>query len=915
MISFHTPRAHAVCRAALFALLALASTRAVLAQQGSGTPAPTQTVAPVIAPAPVVAPTAQAGTVDANGNMQPAGSVLPATTAPAARTATAALPPTTAVRPPFPLAPEKAQPLRVPRFETPPTIDGKLDDAVWRTAAVFSEFYQIGPGDNIAPSMPTEAYIGYDAHFLYFAFHCYDDPTKVRATVARRDNVFGEDNMRVYLDTFNDKRKAYIFGWNPLGVQQDGITNEGGSTDYSVDIVMESKGTLTADGYTIEVAIPFKSLRYEAGKDKPWGIHVWRNIDRFNDEVDSWMPISRDNSGLLNQEGHITGLEGVSTERTIELIPSLTVSETGKRARSYIPGGPERFVNQPIELDAGLTAKFGVSPTMTLDLALNPDFAQVEADQLVVTTNQRFPIFYPERRPFFLEGIEIFQTPITAVHTRAIVDPDAAVKLTGRRGPNTYGVMLASDNGPGNFTLDDRDNLTASYQQCLSRNKLTPGVCADPHRLFDKNAYIGVLRLKRNVGRENSVGLIATSYNFIEKHNQLFGLDGRFRLDPKTTITFQTLGSTARNFFRDADLGSTNYRTGNGLAYSLDATRQGRNFTAEFYGEGYTKDYRADVGFVGRTNTNFNSLFLGWNSTPKPKARLVSWNAHNFTHIDYDFQRRMQIWESEFAGQLALQGNMYVGGGNEYAYERLFEEEFGPHRQAAHDGVPFRPGAFAGNDDERSSAKNHYFLNGNWRPSKKYGFASNFVYRDGHFDLDFGGGRRFPRVSPAAVAQRAAQAAGLCRITEEQPVLPSGCLTPALDPGPGGLIQLSVSLAYQPTNALRSTLDYTKNRLRRYDTDLVAFDVNNFSWRTTYQFTRFMFARARLDYETLPRRLRGQFLFGYTPSPGTALYIGYNDDANISGFSSLTGQLQPGFRRNGRTFFIKMSYLFRKSFG
>ncbi len=893
--SSHTARTirHRAHSTTLFMLLLLAVSAS--AQQTTG-PAPA--VAP---PAPTNTNATQSGTVDANGNLQPAGSVVPTTAGLAGRGESGALPPT-AVRPPFPLAAEKAQALRVPRFETPPVIDGKLDDAAWLTAAAFREFYQTNPGDNIAPSMPTEAFIGYDARFLYLAFHCYDDPTKVRASVARRDNVFGEDNVRVFLDTFNDQRKAYILGWNPFGVQQDGITTEGGGTDYSVDIVMTSKGLLTADGYTIEVAIPFKSLRYEAGKDKLWGIHVWRNIDRFNDEIDSWMPLSRDKSGTLNQEGHITGLEGVSTERTLELIPSLTVSETGRLVRSLPPAvlratpglvDQGRFVNEPIKLDPGLTAKFGISPTMTLDFALNPDFAQVEADQLVVTTNQRFPIFFPERRPFFLEGVEIFRTPLQAVNTRAIVDPDLAVKLTGRRGRNTYGVLLASDNGPGSFIGDER--LSAANQPFL-----------------DKNAYIGVLRLKRDVGRENSIGVLATTYNFIQKHNQLLGIDGRFRLDPKTTLTFAVLGSTARNFFFDADLGDDLYRTGNGLAYSFDATRQGRNFTAEFYGEGYSKDYRADVGFVGRTNTNFSSTFLGWNSTPKPKAKLISWNAHNFTHIDYDFQRRMQIWESEFAGQLAFQGNKFFGGGYEYAYERLFEEEFGPHREAAHDGEPFRPGAFAGDDDERSSSKNHYFLNGSWRPSKKYSLASNFVYRDGHFDLDFGAGRRFPRVSPGAIAQRAAQAAGLC--SGPSALRPAVCSAP-LDPGPGGLVQLGVSAAFQPTNALSTTLNYTKNRLRRYDSNLVAFDVNLLSWRTTYQFTRFAFARVRLDYESLPRRLRGQFLFGYTPNPGTALYIGYNDDANLNGFSPVNSQLQPGFRRNGRTFFIKMSYLFRRSFG
>src|SRR5207249_5601232 len=168
-------------------------------------------------------------------------------------------------------------------------------------------------------------------------------------------------NVRVFLDTFNDQRRAYILGWNPLGIQQDGIVTEGSGWDFSVDIVMESKGMLTSDGWTVEVAIPFKSLRYEAGKGKLWGIHIWRQIKHVNGEQDSWMPISKDQSGLLSQAGHITGLEGISTERTLELIPSLTLSETGKRKRpitaaQIAQGG--RFVNEPIKFDLGLTGKY-----------------------------------------------------------------------------------------------------------------------------------------------------------------------------------------------------------------------------------------------------------------------------------------------------------------------------------------------------------------------------------------------------------------------------------------------------------------------------------------------------------------------------------------------------------------------------
>ena len=793
------------------------------------------------------------------------------------------------------LPPEKAAPVRIPRAERPPVIDGKMDEDIWRSAAVLKDFYQTSPGDNIAPSQATEVYMTYDARNLYIAFHAHDEPGKVRATVAKRDDVLNnEDSVRVLLDTFNDRRKAYVLAFNPLGVQQDGIRTEGQGVDFSFDIVMESKGALTNDGYMVEVAIPFKSLKYESGKDKQWGLQIFRQIQRFNNETDSWMPISRDINGLLNQAGHITGLENISTERTIDLIPSLTLSEDGRRVRSVAPGSappgfvdPGRFVNGPVKFDPGFTGKFAISPTMTLDLALNPDFAQVEADQLVVTTNQRFPIFFPERRPFFLEGIEIFQTQLGVVNTRTIVDPDIALKLTGRRGPNTYGILVASDNGPGNFSEDDR---TLAIQ---AEERRQPGQPQGNIRFLDKNSFIGVFRLNRNIGQESTIGAIATTSEFKERHNQTGGVDGRFKLDPQTTVSFSLLGTNSRRSFFDPEFGGNQLRDGRGMGYTAAYAHSGRNFGYEYYSEGRTNDYRADVGFTSRTNTNFHSLFTGYNTTPKPKATLINWHVHNFSFISHDFQGRSQAWESETNFQFFFQKQFNIGGAYEYAYERLIEEEFGRKRLPAQNGAAARTGAFAGESSERSSRKNHYFLFGGYRPSKKYSVNWRAVYRDGHFDFDFGAGRRFPRVSPGALLDPGAP----------------------LDPGPGGLFEFRGSLAYQPTNALRTTLDYTKNRLRRYDTNLVAFDVNLISWRTTYQFSRFLFARARIDYASVQRRARGQFLLGYTPNPGTAFYAGYNDDANVNTFSPINGQLEPGFRRNGRTFFIKMSYLFRRSFG
>ena len=787
--------------------------------------------------------------------------------------------PTLSQSPAVKLPEEKALPVRVPRFERPPVIDGKLDDEVWKQAAVFKDFYQINPGDNTAPSLPTKAFMGYDSKYLYIAFDCTDEPGKVRATIPKRDDVFGDDTVRVFLDTFNDKRKAYVLAFNPLGVQQDCVRTEGVGPDCDIDIVMESKGTLTPGGYTVEVAVPFKSLRYEAGEDKLWGFQIFRRIHRF-DEEDSWMPISRDKAGLINQAGHITGLEGISTERTLELIPSALISETGRRVRTLPPLAleelpepfdPGRFVNQAPHADLALTAKFSFTPTVVLNFALNPDFAQVEADETVVTANQRFPIFFEEKRPFFLEGKDVFVTPVTVVHTRAIIDPDVAAKLTGKRGRTSFGLLVASDNGPGNFSEEERTDP-----------ELLPSIS----KFIDKNATVGVLRLKRDVGAESSLGLVATTYRFVDRHNNVLGFDGRFKVDKQTTLDFQVLGTTSRRFFRDPDLGRSIYRNGNAIGYSVKYEKAGRNFGYSFDGSGFSRDYRADAGFTRRTNTNSEALSAYYQSTPRPDAALIQWRVQSSAVSNFDWQGRQQGWQVEPQFELIFKRQIRLLGGMINGYERLFEEEFGARR------TPTRPGAFAGDDSERASGLRSFYGLIDATPSKKYSAFLLVTASRGVFDLDFGAGPRFPRVSPAAL------------LDPEAP----------LDPGPGDSLDVEAEVIYQPTEALRTSLKYNKSRLTRRDTRLTAFDENIFALRSVYQFTRFLFARGRVDYSTLDANVRGQFLLGWTPNPGTAFYAGYNDDLNRNGFNPFTGQLEPGFRRNGRVFFIKLSYLIRRSF-
>lgn len=790
------------------------------------------------------------------------------------------------------IPPEKLNPVTIPKISPGIVIDGKIDEEIWKQAAVFKDFYQTYPGDNIAPSKPTEVYMLYDERHLYIAFKCWDEKDKIRATVAKRDEVFGEDNVRVWLDTYNDQRRAYVLGFNPYGIQQDGIFTEGRGSDFSIDIVMESKGVIEDWGWSVEVKVPFKSLRYVAGKGKMWGFNVARNIDRFNDEFNSWLPDDRNVSGVLIKHGKITGFDEIKYERTLEIVPSVTLSETGRRFRVF-PNNPfvsDRFVNQPIRQDIGVTVKYTITPNITLDAAYNPDFAEVEADAPVVSANQRFPIFFQEKRPFFLEGAEIFNTPLQVFYSRTIIDPDIAAKLTGKVNKTSFGFLVASDKAPGNYSEEERNN---------------PNLRPRIDEFLDRNATFGVLRVKQDVGKENNVGFFATYRSFPEQRNFLGGFDGRFKLNDKSIFQFQVVGTTSRRCFFNAEFepllnplqtqrnreicgGSTynGYRTGNGFAYSAQY-----DYTTETFGYvievgGRTKDYRADAGFTRRTNQNFVFGGMRFSSKSKPDAKIIRASWFNGASINYDWSGRSQGAEWFSNLNLQLKGNAFLSFSGGIEYERLFEEEFGLKR------MPSRPesGTFFG-DYERSAVQGSFSVNYNRQFNKKISFGAFFGIDFNSFDFDFGAGPRFPRVSPAALAG-----------------------SDKLDPGVGNEYGFGFGIGWRPTNALRIGFDYNKSILIRKDTDKTAFDSNIATFRATYQFTRFIFVRTRIDYNSIDSNYRGQFLFGWNPSPGKALYIGYNDNFNYGGFNPYTGNYEPGFARNARTFFIRLSYLFRKSF-
>ncbi len=777
------------------------------------------------------------------------------------------------------LPPEKARPISVPKIDLAITIDGRPDEDLWKNAAVFKDFYQTSPGDNIAPSKPTEVLMMYDEKHLYVAFKCWDEKDKVRASVAKRDNVLGEDNVRMWLDTYNDQRRAYVLAFNPFGIQQDGIYTEGRGADFSVDIVMESNGVIEDWGWSVEVKIPFKSLRYSAGKGKMWGFNAARNIDRLNDEFDQWMPDDRQISGFLIKHGKITGLDEIKYERTLEIVPSITISETGQRfaANDPITG---RFVNQPIKQDIGVNLKYSISPNVTLDAAINPDFAEIEADAPVVTANQRFPIFFQEKRPFFLEGADIFQTPLAIFDSRSIIDPDFATKVTGKIGKNSFGFMVASDNAPGNFTEDE--SLQAPNQEFL-----------------DKNALFGVLRVKRDFGKENHVGFFGTYRSFPEQKNFLGSLDARIKINPKLTGQFQAVATSSRRCFFENEFepivdptqaqrnrevcgtgrtavnplnnGTYNeYRTGNALGYyaNLDYYEDRRGWYLEAGGR--TKDFRADAGFTRRTDTNFAFAMYRWSTKSEPKKSIIRTDWRQFTGVDYDWSGRLQNWRVGSNVRMALQRTMFLFFEGGMAHENLYEEEFGLKR------MPTRIGRFAG-DPTRSAWQQYAYGEVGQNFSKQIYYYAWVQYRRNAFDFFF----------PAGNGQ--------------------------INPGPGQSLDAEIYLEYKPINQLRTSVSYRKSRLVRNDNRVRTFDADIVSLKSTYQFSRFIFTRMRLDYDSLRANYAGQLLFGWTPSPGKAFYVGYNDNFNYNGVNPYTGQIDQGFERNSRTFFVRASYLFRKT--
>jgi hypothetical protein len=531
----------------------------------------------------------------------------------------------------------------IPRLTADVTVDGSLADPVWSQAARLTGFHQYQPLDNRPADDQTETRVFYSQDAIYFGIIANaKNPASIRATVADRDNLGNEDRVTIYLDTFNDHRRAYFFVVNPLGAQGDGMRTEGaasagnifgGNIDWNPDFRFESKGQITDSGYVVEVRIPFKSLRFPSGDPQTWSINVVRNVESTGFE-DTWTDAHRATASFLSESGTLTGIANVERGITTEVQPFITAQWNGARTAT---GG---FDREDINPDAGVNLKVAL-PSVTLDATVKPDFSQVESDAGLVTVNERFALFFAEKRPFFLEGIELFNTPSQLVYTRQITKPVAGAKVTGKLGAVSVAYLSALDDTP-----------------CPA----IPGNARDFKQDCDK-ALFNVARLRRDFGGNSTIALTVTDRRAGDTTNTVVATDLRYVFGRMYYFESQLGGSYTKD---PALLGTTKAKTS--PVWKLELDRTGRLFGFNYKLAALGDDFVSRSGFVPRTGIITASAFNRFSYYGKAGARLENitwffgptriWQYDNFGLADaYEGQESMSAmfrfrggWNASFNG-------------------------------------------------------------------------------------------------------------------------------------------------------------------------------------------------------------------------------------------------------------------------
>lgn len=496
----------------------------------------------------------------------------------------------------------------IPRIDATIQSDGRLDEPVWSQASRLGGFWQYQPIDGRPAVEQTEVLVWYSPTAIHFGILAYDhDPSSIRATLPDRDHLDSEDTVTIYLDTFCDRRRAFFFTVNPLGVQQDGMHSEagfnagtmsgGGMDDKNPDFLFASKGRVTEDGYVVEVLIPFKTLRYPAGSaPQKWGLQIRRIVQRTGYK-DTWTDARKAGESFLAQSGTIERLHDLERGIVTEIQPVITAAENGSRSAVGAP-----FVRDKADIKPGANLRFSTS-NLTFDSTINPDFSQVEADAAQVIVNERFALNYPEKRPFFLEGIDIFATPNQLVYTRQIVDPIVGEKVTGKLGP-----------------------LNVAYM--VMKEKKDSG-----------GAFSNIARVRHDFGYNSTLGLTFTSRSTAGESNQVFAIDERTIFNKLYYVQFQA----ARSW--------TQTQSGQHLSSSLwmaELDRTGRAFGINYKLIGTGTNFLARSGYIARNDVVQAQMFNRYSWYFSKGAWLETLQVHlNLT----------RFWRyNEFGNSGALEG-------------------------------------------------------------------------------------------------------------------------------------------------------------------------------------------------------------------------------------------------------------------
>ena len=765
---------------------------------------------------------------------------------------------------------EKKLDVPPPRVEADVTIDGELSEPAWAQAAILTGFSQFQPVDGQPATDSTQVLVWYSPTAIHFGIRAYEAHGLVNANLLDRDKIFTDENIQILLGTFNDGRQAMVFAVNPLGVQADGTLNEGTGSrgggafgsgqsareqaDLSANFVFESKGHVTPFGYQVEIRIPFKSLRYQSKDVQDWGINVVRQVQHSGQE-DSWAPASRAAASFLGQSGRLVGLKDLHRGLVVDVIPEVVTRSNGAEAPDgrwdYTRDGPE----------VGANVRWGITNNLTFNGTVNPDFAQVEADVAAIQYDPRAAVSYPERRPFFLEGLENFATPSNLVYTRRVVKPDGAAKLTGKVAGTNIAFLSA---------LDDRTTSIDWTNPTTRPNANRP--------------FYNVLRATRDLGGQSRLGLVYTDKVDGNYSNRVLGVDGRFLFSKIYTVRAQVAGSATDLFGQ----------TERAPLWNASVDRNGRNFGLTYSISATDPDFRAASGFISRiglVNTAFNNRFIVYGK----KDALVQTAQFAVNHMltwQYDRFTAGKSWQD---GKLHFTENTVFRGGWR-AGASVLMERFGfddayysgyrllQPTAAGFDTIPFTGVGRLDNLDFVLSFGTPQFKRFSLDLFGIWGQDENFYEWASAHIVNFTGNLSLRPIDKL-------------RIDAQYQHIEYNRKTDGSTVGIRKIPRLKVEYQIARPMFFRVVGQYdAEEQAELYDDS-----------RTYYSIVRQQadgsFAR---DPGFTRNDLRVDWLFSYTPIPGTVVFAGYG--GSYDGPEHLRFR---GMERTDDAFFIKLSYLFR----